>query len=287
LVINATVFPKEQIMTIVVTGATGSLGRGVVAALLDRGVPAERILATGRNADRLAELDVPTREASFDDPASLRAALTGADRVLLVSGNEIGRRVPQHRNVIDAAREAGVERIVYTSAPKADTSDMRLVDEHRVTEELLRESGVPAVVLRNGWYVENYDVADALEHGMFGASGEGRVSVAPRSDYAEAAAAALLLDSPKPVYELGGESFTLAELAAAISRHAGREVTYTDLGDDEYLKHLLDAGLPAPTAEIFVDVHRATRHGALEVEGDDLATLLGRPPTPLAVALAR
>lgn len=272
-------------MTIVVTGATGALGHAVVESLLDRGVPADEILATGRNREKLAELRVPTRVASYDDPESLRAAFAGADTVLFVSGNEVGRRIPQHRNVVDAAKAAGVGRVVYTSAPRADTSDMLLVTDHRETEKLLRDSGVPTTVLRNGWYVENYDLADALERGLFGASGDGRVSIAPRTDYAEAAAAALLLDDPKPVYELGGESVTLAELAAEVSRQSGREVTYTDLSVADYHQLLLDAGLPEEAATVFADVHRATSEGALEVRGDDLERLLGRPATPLATAV--
>ncbi|MDH2427925.1 SDR family oxidoreductase [Sphaerisporangium sp. TRM90804] len=272
-------------MTIVVTGATGHLGRAVVESLLDRGVPADQILATGRDLNKLARLDVPSRRASYDDPESVRAAFTGADKVLFVSGSEVGRRVPQHRNVVEAAKAAGVGRVVYTSAPKADTSDMRLVAEHRATEKMLLDSGVPAVFLRNGWYLENYDVADALEHGIFGAAGEGRISAAPRVDYAEAAAAALLLDDPKQVYELGGESFTLAELAAEISRQSGREVTYTDLSEEKYIEMLVGAGIPVEGAKVYADSHRAASNGALEIEGDDLATLLGRPATPLSTAI--
>ncbi|MBN9109982.1 MAG: SDR family oxidoreductase [Pseudonocardia sp.] len=272
-------------MTIVVTGATGHLGRAVVESLLDRGVPADEILATGRNREKLAELRVPTRVASYDDPESLRAAFAGADKVLFVSGNEVGKRIPQHRNVVDAAKAAGVGRVVYTSAPKADTSDMLLVTDHRETEKLLAASGMPTTFLRNGWYVENYDLADALERGLSGASGDGRISIAPRSDYAEAAAAALLLDDPKPVYELGGESVTLAELAAEVSRQSGREVAYTDLSVADYHDLLLGAGLPEEAATVFADVHRATSEGALEVRGDDLASLLGRPATPLATAV--
>ncbi|ODU03533.1 MAG: NAD(P)-dependent oxidoreductase [Pseudonocardia sp. SCN 72-86] len=272
-------------MTIVVTGATGHLGRAVVESLLDRGVPAASILATGRNAEKLAELGVPTRAASYDDPPGLRAAFDGADRVLFVSGSEVGQRIPQHRNVVDAAKAAGVGRVVYTSAPKADTSDMLLVTEHRETEKLLRDSGLPTTFLRNGWYLENYDLDDALARGVFGASGDGRISIAPRTDYAEAAAAALLLDDPAPVYELGGESVTLAELAAEVARQSGRDVPYTDMSVEDYRRLLLDAGLPEDAATVFSDIHRAAGEGALEVEGADLERLLGRPATPLATAV--
>jgi NAD(P)H dehydrogenase (quinone) len=272
-------------MTIVVTGATGPFGRHAVESLLARGVPATEIVATGRDVDKIADLGVTVRQASYDDPAALRAAFEGADKLLLVSGNEIGRRIPQHRNVIDAAKEAGVSRVVYTSAPKADTSDMKLVTEHLATEQFLLDSGLPSAFLRNSWYIENYNFEAALEHGLFGAAGAGKISGAPRADYAEAAAAALLADNPKQVYELGGEPFTLAELAAEISRQSGREVTYTDLPEEKYAELLVGVGVPEPVAAILADSDRAAAKGALHVEGDDLATLLGRPPTPLAQAV--
>jgi NAD(P)H dehydrogenase (quinone) len=276
---------EESEMTIVVTGATGHLGRHVVETLLARGVPAAEIVATGRDVDKIADLGVAVRRAAYDDPAALRAAFDGADKLLLVSGSEVGRRIPQHRNVIEAAKAAGVGRVVYTSAPKADTSDMKLVAEHLATEQFLLDSGLPSAFLRNSWYLENYHIEAALEHGLFGAAGDGKISGAPRADYGEAAAAALLTDNPKQVYELGGEPFTLTELAAEISRQSGREVTYTDLPEEKYAELLVGIGVPEPMAVILADSDRAAAKGALYVEGDDLASLLGRPPTPLAEAV--
>jgi NAD(P)H dehydrogenase (quinone) len=184
-------------MSIVVTGATGQLGRLVVEALLDRGVPAGEIVAAGRGTDRIADLaerGVRVRAIDFEDPATLRAAFAGADKVLLVSGSEVGRRVAQHRNAIDAAREAGVGLLVYTGIANADRTSVLLAAEHQATEEALRESGVPFAVLRNGWYLENYtaQIPTYLEHGaVLGSAGEGRVSAATRADYAGAAAAVL------------------------------------------------------------------------------------------------
>src|ERR1700712_4675816 len=179
-------------MTIVVTGATGQLGRHVVESLLAKGVPAEEIVATGRNVDKIADLGVTTKVAPFEDVEALKAAFAGADAVLLVSGSEVGKRIEQHGNAVRAAKEAGVGRIVYTSGPRADTTEMKLAAEHKATEEFLAESGVPHTILRNGWYIENYPIAQALEHGLFGASGDGRISASPRADYAEAAASALI-----------------------------------------------------------------------------------------------
>ncbi|HEY0532371.1 MAG TPA: NmrA family NAD(P)-binding protein [Actinoplanes sp.] len=274
-------------MTIVVTGATGHLGRHVVESLLARGVPASEIVATGRSVDKIADLGVTTKVAPFEDVAALKAAFAGADKVLFVSGNEVGRRIEQHRNVVEAAKEAGVGLIVYTSAPKADTTDLKLAAEHLVTERMLADSGVPHTLLRNGWYLENYDLAKALEHGMFGAAADGKISIAPRADYAEAAAAVLAGEGHAgKVYELGGEAVTLAELAAEISRQSGRDVTYTDLGEQKYVEFLVGVGVPAAAAEIYADADAAASRGALFVEKTDLEALLGRPATPLAGAIA-
>ena len=275
-------------MTIVVTGATGPFGRHAIEALLAKGVPAGEIVALGRNADKLAALDlgVPVKVAPYEDLEALTAAFAGADQVLFVSGSEPGGRIEQHRNVVEAAKAAGVGRVVYTSAPKADTTDMKLAADHKATEELLAESGVPNVILRNGWYIENYNVDNALAHGLFGASADGRIAGATRADLAEAAASALLTDDhAKTVYELGGEPFTMTELAAEISRQSGQEVTYTDLGEEKYAEMLIGVGLPAEFAAILADSDRAAAHGALFVERTDLETLLGRPATPLATAI--
>ncbi|MBV9796348.1 MAG: SDR family oxidoreductase [Actinobacteria bacterium] len=280
-------------MTIAVTGATGPFGRHAIDSLLERGVPAGQIVALGRDQaklDDLGRLGVTTRRADYNDPASLRAALAGADRLLFVSGSEVGQRVPQHQAVVDAARETGVGLVVYTSAPKADSSDMKLAEEHLATERALIASGVPYVFLRNGWYIENYtaQLPVFLEHGLFGAAGDGLISVATRADLAEAAAAVLVSegdDHHHRVYELGGQSFTLPVLAAEIARVSGRPVRYTDLSPDAYAKVLTDAGLPDPAPAILADSDRAASHGALYVEGNDLEKLLGRPVTPWAEVL--
>jgi NAD(P)H dehydrogenase (quinone) len=276
-------------MTIVVTGATGRLGRHVVESLLSRGVPAGQIVAVGRSIEKiqdLADRGVDVRFANYDEPESLRKALTGADKLLLVSGSEPGKRIPQHQNVIDAAKDAGVQQIVYTSAPHADTSGMILATEHLATEQALTASGIPSVFLRNGWYLENYDLRGALEHGLVGAAGTGKISIATRADLAEAAAAALVAEQlDKQVYELGGEGVTLAELAAEVSRQSGREVTYTDLPQDKYIEFLTGVGLPESFAAVLADSDHHAASGALDTGTEDLAGLLGRPATPLGDAV--
>ncbi|GIJ77173.1 NAD(P)H dehydrogenase (quinone) [Micromonospora phaseoli] len=278
-------------MSIVVTGATGHLGRLIVISLLDRGVPAEQIVAVGRDTGRLADLagrGVTVRQADYDDPGSLRTALAGAEKLMFVSGSEVGRRVAQHHNVIAAAKEAAVGLVVYTSIPKAETSSLILAAEHRATEQEIVASGLPYVFLRNSWYLENYlpQLPAYLEHGVAGAAGDGRISAATRADFAEAAAAVLTGDSnPNQVYELGGESFTLAELATEVSRQSGREVGYTDLPVEKYVEVLVGAGLPRGFAEVLADGDRGAAEGELHVASDDLAKLIGRPPTTLAEAI--
>jgi NAD(P)H dehydrogenase (quinone) len=274
-------------MTIVVTGATGQLGRHVVESLLAKGVPATDIVGVGRNIDKIADLGITTKKAAYEDVEALKAAFEGADVVLLISGSEAGKRVEQHRNAIQAAKEAGVGRIVYTSIPRADTTEMKLATEHHATEKILAESGVPYTLLRNGWYIENYPLAQAVDHGLFGAVGDGRISAAPRADYAEAAAAALITDEHAgKVYELGGEAFTMPELAAEVSRQSGKNVTYTDLGEEKYAEFLVSVGLDAPHAAVLADSDAKAAKGALFVPKTDLEKLLGRPVTPLASSVA-
>ncbi|WP_305788558.1 SDR family oxidoreductase [Symbioplanes lichenis] len=276
-------------MTIVVTGATGHLGRLAVESLLSRGVPAGEIVAVGRGVEKirdLADRGVDVRRASYDEPESLRAAFAGAEKLLFVSASDPGKRIPQHQNVIDAAKAAGIRKIVYTSAPFADTTDLPIAGDHKATEEALKASGIPAIFVRNSWYVENYNFADILEQGLVGASGEGKLSLAPRVDYAEAAAAAILTDDQdQQVYELGGPAVTKAEFAAEIARVTGRDVTYTDLTPEKYEEFLTGAGQPPFVAALFAGVERSTTGGALDTGSADLEKLLGRPATPLSEAI--
>jgi NAD(P)H dehydrogenase (quinone) len=280
-------------MSITVTGATGQLGRLVVEDLLRRGVAPHHIVATGRDTDRLADLaeqGVQVRRADFADPGSLSEAFKGARKVLLVSTTTVGERLGNHTRAIDAAKEAGAELIVYTSTLNARTARMLLADAHARTEQHLRDSGVPFVVLRNGWYLENYTAQFPLylETGVVpGSAGTGRVSAASRRDYAEAAAAVLTSEGHEgSVYELGGDSaFTLAELAAALSGATGREVVYRDLPADQYRGALLDAGLPAELAEVLADSDLGLARGELFTESAELHRLIGRPTTSLTEAL--
>lgn len=279
---------------IAVTGATGHLGRLAIESLLERGVPAGRIVALARSPEKardLAERGVQVRQADYSRPETLGPALQGVETLLLVSASEVGQRLAQHRNVIEAARAAGVKLIAYTSILKADTSRMQLAAEHLGTEELIRASGIPFVFLRNGWYWENYteNLAPALEHGaLLGSADGGRVSAATRADYAAAAAAVVTEPGHENrVYELGGdEALTLAELAGVVSHESGKPVEYRDLPEDEYAGVLASFGVPEPFARVLADSDRGLARGELFTESGDLRRLIGRPTTTAREAVA-
>ncbi|MFD8198312.1 SDR family oxidoreductase [Streptomyces sp. NPDC003470] len=278
-------------MSIVVTGATGHLGRHVVAQLLEK-VPADQVTAVVRDRDRAADLaarGVRLAVADYNSPATFDGLFAAGDRVLLISGNEFDKgRVQQHRVVIDAAKAAGVALLAYTSAPSSLTA--ALADDHRATEEVLVGSGVPYVLLRNGWYHENYteQLAPVLEHGaVVQAAGEGRVSSAARADYAAAAVAVLTGEGHEnTAYELGGdEAWSFAEYAAELSRQTGKEIAYRPVSVEDYVGILTGAGLPEPLAAVFAGVDAAIAKGELVVSTGDLSRLAGRPATPLAEAI--
>ena len=280
-------------MSIVVTGATGQLGRLVIDGLLER-VPADRVTAVVRDADKAAPLaarGVTLKVADYSRPETLRGAFAAGDKVLLISGSEVGQRVPQHQAVIDAAKEAGVALLAYTSVLGGPAADFRLAEEHQVTEQAITESGLPYSLLRNGWYNENYTerLAPVLEHGaVVAAAGEGRVSSAARADYAAAAVAVLTGEGHEnTVYELSGDTaWSFAEYAAEIARQTGKEIAYRAVSEEEVRGILTGAGLPEPFAVILADVDTAIERGLLAAAPGDLARLTGRPTTPIADSLA-
>jgi NAD(P)H dehydrogenase (quinone) len=282
---------KETIMTFAVTGASGQLGRIVVEKLKSKVGPSE-IIALARDPGKIADLAVTARVADYDRPETLDAALRGVDRLLLISSSEIGKRQVQHANVIEAAKKAGVRKIVYTSLLHADVSPLDLAIEHRATEDRLRASGLPFVILRNGWYTENYtgSIGAALAGGAFiGSAGDGRISSASRSDYADAAVVALTGEAaPDAIYELAGDdAYTLTELAAEISRQAGKVIPYRNLEPADYATALAGFGLPADFAKAIAGWDYGASQGALFDDGHQLSKLIGRPTTPLAETVAQ
>ncbi|MFH7337793.1 SDR family oxidoreductase [Streptomyces sp. KHY 26] len=278
-------------MSIVVTGATGHLGRHVVEQLLEK-VPAERITAVVRDEEKAADFaarGVRLAVADYNAPETFEGLFAAGDKVLLISGNEFDNdRVRQHTVVIEAAKAAGVALLAYTSAP--GTLKAALADDHRATEQVLRAAGLPYTLLRNGWYHENYTerLAPVLEHGaVVAAAGEGRVSSAARADYAAAAVAVLTGEGyENRTYELGGdEAWSFAEYAAELSRGTGREIVYNAVTVETMRGILTGAGLPEPLADVFAGVDASIARGELVVDSGDLSRLIGRPTTPLAAAV--
>lgn len=279
---------------IVVTGASGHLGRLVIHSLLQRGVPAAEVVAAVRSPEKaadLAALGVQVRHADYNQPSSLDSAFAGAEQVLLISSSELGQRLTHHGNVIDAAKRAGVQRLAYTSILRADTSPLALAGEHSATEDLLAASGIPYAILRNGWYTENYASAvhAGVQHGaVIGSAGSGRISAASRADYAEAAAVVLTTPGQAGrVYELAGDTaFTMAEFAAELSRVAGRDVPYVDMPEAQYKAALLGAGLAEAHAELFANSDTGISQGGLHDDSRTLSALTGRATTPVRAMIS-
>lgn len=277
-------------MTIAVTGATGQLGRFVIAELKKR-VPTSEIIALVRNPAKAADLGVAAREADYNRPETLKTALAGVGKLLLISSSEVGKRAPQHQAVIDAAKAAGVGFIAYTSLLHADVSPLGLGVEHRATEAALKASGIAHALLRNGWYSENYaaSVPGALASGAFiGSAGDGKITSAARADYAAAAAAVLTApDAAGKVYELAGdEAYTLADLAAEISRQSGKTIPYHNLTEADYAATLIKIGLPEGLAKMLADSDTGAAKGGLFDDSHTLSKLIGRPTTPLKDVVA-
>lgn len=270
---------------IVVTAASGQLGRHVVDGLRKQGV---KFVAGVR--DTSIDLGVETRELDYNRPETLESALQGAEKVLLISGSEIGQRVAQHTAVVEAAKKAGVQHIVYTSAPYADTTELVLAPEHKATEEAILASGLPYTFLRNGWYHENY--VDKFKQGaetgeIVGAAGDGRVASAARKDFADAAVAVLTQPGHEnKIYELTGDTaWTFAELAEEIAKVADRPVSYRNLPVEDFQEHLVSVGTPPEVAGFVTALEGNVAAGTLGHTPGELRALIGRPTTPVSVAI--
>jgi len=276
---------------ITITAASGRLGRLVIEELLQRGVPAGDITAAVRTPDKVADLadrGVQIRHADYDHPETLVPAFSGTDRLLLIPSADYGQRYPQAKHAVDAAAAAGVPLVAYASFVNTATSTLRLAEEHKQTEAHIKRSGIAHVFLRNGAYTELYcgelgDLAPALEtRALLGSGGNGKISGAARPDLAAAAAAVLATHQPREVYELGGDAFTLTDLAAEISAQSGRPLVYKDLPVEEYTAVLVEWGVPKPFADLLADTSHAISRGDWYTDSTDLQDLIGRPATPLA-----
>ncbi|TCO48072.1 SDR family oxidoreductase [Actinocrispum wychmicini] len=282
-------------MSIVITGSTGLLGHLVVEELLAAGVPASGITAVARDkakAEDLVAKGVRLHVADYDQPASLAGAFRAGDRVLLISGSEIGKRVPQHRAVVEAAKQAGVAQLAYTSIFGGPKADFKLAEEHKVTEQIIQDSGLPYTFLRNDWYSEMYmnDLAGTAERGAIvnNVKAGSRIATATRADYAAAAAVVLTSDGHlNKAYELSGDNaWTFDEFADELSRQTGKTVVHRTVSADEHKAILVSVGLPEGFADVLVDVDDAISRGALAGTPGDLSRLIGRPSTPIAETIA-
>ncbi|KAI9330138.1 hypothetical protein DFJ73DRAFT_900954 [Zopfochytrium polystomum] len=275
-------------MSIAVTGSTGKLGK-LVVELLTAKAPSSTVIALARDPSK-APRGVESREFDYRwDVARLASSLTGVRTLVLISTNDFRDRVAQHAAVVDAAAAAGVATVVYTSFLRAPTSEVRIAADHAATERRIVAAGLRHVFLRNGWRLENWTdpvaMGPALAHGgILNAVGGGKVSPATRRDYAEAAVAAALLahegGEVREVYELGGETITLDELAAEVTRHAGggKTVVSAAVPRDVFAKRLEGFGLPAALTELFAQCDDAASRGALCVGKEDLVELIGHEP---------
>ncbi len=276
-----------------VTGASGQLGRLVLDELLGKVEPSQ-VVALVRDPAKLADYaarGVDVRQADYDAPEGLAEALRGVDRLLLISGSALGERPRQHGNVIAAAKQAGVGYIAYTSILQADSTPIKLGEEHKATEASLKAGGIPYDLLRNGWYNENYvgNLAAQVEAGVItGAAAQGRVSSASRADLAAGAAEVLVNGKGGDIYELAGdESWSMDEFAAEVSRQSGKQVRYQDMSEADYAKSLEAVGLPDFVARIVANSNASTAQGALEHDSRTLSGLIGRPTTPIGETIAQ
>jgi NAD(P)H dehydrogenase (quinone) len=272
-------------MKIAITGATGQLGRLVVEKLKSK-ISIDSIIALARTPEKAVDLGVEVREFNYNKPGNLTDALIGVDTLLLISGNEVGRRFEQHKNVIESAKKAGITWIVYTSLLHADRSSLNLAGEHLATENAIKDSGIQFTILRNGWYSENYtgSIPGALAGGAFlGSAGDGRISSAARVDFAEAAVAVLTGEGHKgKTYELAGdEAYTLTDLASEISRQTGKNIPYKNLPENEYANILKSFGLPEVFANAIASWDTGASKGDLFDNSGTLSKLIGRPTTTL------
>jgi NAD(P)H dehydrogenase (quinone) len=276
-------------MKIAVTGATGQLGKLVIAELKNKVGPQD-LVALARSPEKAADLGTEVRAFDYSEPDSLATSLEGIDRLLLISSSEVGKRFEQHTNIIAAAKKAGVSWIVYTSLLHAEHSTLSLAGEHVATEQALKESGIPHTILRNGWYIENHvgSIPGALGAGAFvGSAGEGKISAATRQDFAEAAAVVILDEKHiGKTYELAGdEAYTLAEFASEITKHSGKNIPYSDLPETEYANILKSVGLPAELAAAIASWDTGISKGDLQDNSKQLSALIGRPTTPMAITV--
>ncbi|MEK4566684.1 SDR family oxidoreductase [Alkalihalobacillus sp. FSL R5-0424] len=279
-------------MKTLITGATGRLGSKIVQSVLTR-ISASELAVSVRNPEKakdLKELGVDVRQADFNDPASLEKAFTGIDRLLLISADgDNETRIKQHTQAVEAAKQAGVSFIAYTSLADATNSQNLMAPPHVATEAAIKETGIPYSFLRNNWYLENE--ADSIKASLQGApwitsAGSGKVGWVLQQDYAEAAARVITEEGHDfTTYELAGPLYTQEELVGHLESVTGKDITLKQVSDDEYAEAMKQAGVPDFAIPIVVGIQESIRVGSLATEKSDFETVLGRPVTPIEDAL--
>lgn len=277
-------------MSIAVTGASGQLGRRAIENLKTR-VDSHNIVALVRSPEKAADLGLEVRAFDYTKPENQVAALEGVKTLVLIPSGASPDRLGWHLNVINAAKTAGVGRIVYVSMLKTDISPISVMPDHKKTEEAIRATGLAYTMLRNPWYYEIWTrtLAAAIASGeLVSTIGDGKVTPAARQDLAEAVATVAADDRHEnKIYELGGdEQFTFSDLAAETSRQSGKEVRYKNLSQEEYTEFLNASGLPEWQSEIIADAEAHAEHGWLFDDSKTLSRLIGRPTTSLKDAVA-
>ena len=273
---------------LLVTGASGKLGRGVIEHLIaDRNVSAKDIIAVTRDPAKLGELaaqGVEVRRGDLSDAGSLASAFAGADRVLVISTDTApgsGERIKQHSAAVAAAKAAGASRVLYTSLPKPDISVISFAFEHLGSEKAVIESGLAYTIFRNGWYSENLfmSLPQVLKSGQwFTSAGEGRLAYGARDDFAAAIAGGLASDDPENrIYTLTGpQLFATAEIAELVSKILGKPITVVQITDEQLAEGLRQHGLPEPVVDMIVSIDANTRGGFLDLVTGDVEKLSGR-----------
>lgn len=279
-------------MKYLVTGATGKLGTKVVDTLL-KSIPASELAVSVRNpekAEALRARGVEVRQGDFDKPETLDNAFAGVERILIISADgDNETRIRQHSNAVDAAKRAGVKFIAYTSLADATDSKNLMAPPHVATEAAIRKSGIPYSFLRNNWYLENE--ISSIQGAFAGApwvtsAGDGKVGWALQQDYADAAAAVLVgNEHDNTVYELSGPLLTQEELVEELSAVLGKEIPVQRVTDEEYAEIMKGIGLPDFVIPIVVGIQESIRNGSLAIESNDFERVLGRPITPISIAL--
>ena len=284
---------------ILITGAAGSLGKATINFLLEKGYQAQNIIALVRDEAKAPDLKakgVIIKIGDYDNYDSLLSAMAGVEKVLLISGSDVVKRSTQHENVVNAAKEAGIKHILYTSFQRKNESDSSpiafVAKSHIDTENMVKSSGIAYTILRNNIYLDMLPIflgEKVLETGVFFPAGETKSAFASRSDMAEAIANILIgKGHENKEYDLSNtESFSFQDIANSLSSLTGKGVNYFSPDKETYHQTLANAGVPAEYIGMFAGFAEAMKQGEFTETSTDLEKLLGRKPATAQEFLAK